>query len=312
MEFKSGSRNRGDDAVVRGAISAIRRGDRIEHAVELNRAIDMHISNEPVDGQFYKTFLRVTRLNMSPRKSERLCKALKEAPDQKALTLALSKDYNKLDMALALNNMSIASSVTERMLDLFDGLAKVKKYDGRFGNLEHEIGARLTTTDWAKLKYSVIYLSAHIGVDPIAKTCAVGSLLGLGQRGEDQLLDLYLSVVDDINVNLNLTWQTKGLSMVMVSQREGMVGALDAQLADEFGITLKRIFEEEGVGDKANIKAVVVYPLIISVLNPRRKRDFGLSDALIRKIVDLEPDMRLRSMIEQMDHAVSPDQKKKN
>jgi len=186
-----------------------------------------------------------------------------------------------------------------------------KHYDGRYMTLEKGAEAKLAEVDWAGLKHEVIKASAYFGRDPIAKSLSVGEMLNLGQRGQDQLLDLYVSVMGEIDINLDAMKFTKAAARMDIEDAAEL-HRLDLQFAEELGITLGRIFKANELDDKKSIKAVLIYPLIIATLNNRRKTDPGLSDALIKKVVEIEPDLKLRSMIEEMDHPVSPSQKEKN
>ncbi len=310
-KMSSGQRKqrRGDEAVVKGAVAAILRGDG--YADMLRQVVDLHLRNDGQVGPFQKTFLRATRLNMSLKFSETVIDALNSQPDQKRVTAELSRAFRKLDVALALNNTAIANAMVEKLLDRFDGLTGVKPREGRYAMLEHEVGTKLAKTDWALLKHEVIAAEAHSGRDPVIKSIAVGNVLDLGQRSQDQLLDFCVSVVDEVYMNLNSLQLVKSMSQNIPNANE-LLPKLDGRLAEEFGTTFRRILEANEIDGRKSIKAVLLYPLMIATLNPRRRRDPGLSGALIAKVVEMEPDLKLRSLIEGMDYAVSDDQKSKN
>lgn len=308
MVYKDGQ-SRGNREVVRKAISAILRGG--DYSNELTEAIGMHQQTEQPSEQFEKTFLRATRINLSPRTSKVTVEALNAQPDQKALATALSMTYKRLDMAVALNNIAIASSIIERLLDKFDRMIGVERQNGRYGTLEHQLGKKLAEGDWSLIKHNTVAVSAYIGSDPVLRSTALGNLLDLGQRSQDQLLDLYLSVTDPIDLHARSMQVAKNMSRLDITNPDELT-QLNMSFAKEFMRTVQGIFNANRLNDKRSIKAVIVYPLMISTLNPGRKTDSGLSGAMISRIIEMEPDLRLRSMIELLDHAVSPEQKEKN
>ncbi len=115
MAFKNGNLSGEGAQTVRSIVSAILRGG--DYGDELSAVIDLHLRGDSQSGPFQKTFLRVTRLNMSLGLSKALLTALSAEADQKTLTATLSRSLKKLDLAHALNNMTLATATTARLLD---------------------------------------------------------------------------------------------------------------------------------------------------------------------------------------------------
>ena len=183
----------------------------------------------------------------------------------------------------------------------------------RFAKLEDEIMARkYKFTEYDRVKKAVITADATAGLLNMQKYERVARALDLTNKGRDSLGELYSEFIDPINLKLF------GIRYSIVGQRldlgfgDNMLPAEkpseDAKnlAIKEFSDFFEKMSNDAALEGKTNVKAFILYPLTISVINTWRRFDHEFVGNLIEKIKSKEPDEYLKRIIGIIDIPVTP------
>ena len=176
--------------------------------------------------------------------------------------------------------------------------------EGKYANLERELGAVLKSAGYDDVKRLVIFHDAIASTYMLHKYDSVGTALNLDEKVTKELHELYASVIDPINhclseiknVNSDLA-MLRGLGRNADKQLENKRDAL----AKTFTELVSERFKEEGLDSRPNVKAAIIYPLLIAVLNTWRKTDNEFAGKLIDSIKKVETDEKLKGIISWID-----------
>lgn len=294
---------------IKDAITSIKL-DRPDFAEKLAVAARIH---QEKDELFQKVYLRALRFNISPAAMLQIGAKYSFAIRDLPLVEVARKGHRRLDIALALGNVKLADSLIMKLVKAYDGPTGAKSEDKRYHTLELQIADTRKQESWSSLKYQVVLKSAIIGPDTVMKSIDLGIILGLSQRGQDDLQNLFLEVMNPLDARLTIIDGAKRARYILrgditVTKHRREIADLDTKLAEEFKAELAQTFSRNNIQSLPQIKAVIIYPLLIAPLNTRKQRDMELSRKLIAAVKDLEPDPRLKLIIEQLDLPVSPDE----
>lgn len=182
-----------------------------------------------------------------------------------------------------------------------------EKNKERYTVLERELGKVLASRDYGQLKHDVIRADALANYAGLPKHVSVGRSLGLNGSAVAELDKVYERVMAPINMRMFAIIKTvEALHLLRdrgaakddeKSHLEAARSAFGASLVAQ----LSESFREEGLDNRPNVRACVVYPLVIAVLNTRRKYDNEFAGSLIQAIMDQEKDPKLKAYIHEID-----------
>ena len=177
----------------------------------------------------------------------------------------------------------------------------------KYSNLETQINSNKSMFgDYGGIKRAVILADAIAHRTLIPKPINVGSVLRLNQTGMEELANLYSDVINPIHLELFKirseiigTREDLGLGrnikppVIQSDKRKD-------ELISEFSGFFTKLVDTE-LKDSQNIKAVIIYPLIISVISVWKKTDYKFSNKLIESLMNNEKDEKLRIAIKLID-----------
>lgn len=175
---------------------------------------------------------------------------------------------------------------------------------GKYANLERELGTILKSASYDDVKRVVIYHDATASTRGLPKHVSVRASLKLGEKAAKELQELYTLVISPINYCLfeikNVNSDLAMLRAEGLSTGTSLESERDA-LAEKLAELVSKRSEEEGLSSRPNVKAVIIYPLLIATLNTWRKTDNDFAGKLIDFIKKVETDEKLRGIISWID-----------
>ena len=193
---------------------------------------------------------------------------------------------------------------------------------GRFADLERELTARRKEVSYQVLKRDVIesYIVGRVEARELTmQHIEMTKALRIGKKAEGQLKDLFCSILLPLQATLDATkavvLETQMIASALYPEEkeaiEAETRAEKDRLGETFGNTVLKTLLIS-VGDFPNVKAVIMYPLLVGTVNSWRRYDFNFADKIIKSIKANEPDAKLKMTIEQLDIPVTVEQLRRN
>ncbi len=182
----------------------------------------------------------------------------------------------------------------------------------KYASLERELGDRKRTVPYHALKNSILeaVLTGHNTVATEEQYLTVVKALGLSKNAETDLKELYSAAILPLIQRLRATSSVCidfGAVMHLEFTEEDTKNT-KARLAPPI-IRDVSCIQSENI---TNIKALMIYPILIGELNEWRSVDSEFVDKIINGIKANEPEQTLRTLIEQLDIPVTQNQLKRN
>jgi hypothetical protein len=189
---------------------------------------------------------------------------------------------------------------------------QARMHEGKYANLERELGAILKavhyddarSAGYNRVKLTVIFNDAISIKCKLPKHVSVASSLKLSESATKELQELYNNVIEPLNVCLFAVRSLDG-DLAMLRKLDNDAGIRmeferDA-LADKLTKVVSDRFKNENLDSAPSVKAAIVYPLLIAVLNTWRQTSPEFAGKLIDSIKSMEPDKTLKGIIERID-----------
>ncbi len=173
--------------------------------------------------------------------------------------------------------------------------------------MENEIGEIKGLRDYRELKRVVIFADAFSNVMRKPKYLNVVEMLGLSDKGRDELQGIYSEVIEPLDQKLlsirSLVIGTRtdhGLGENVAPAIKPTDETKDSAIK-EFTDLFSEMLNKDDLKDEINIKAVILYPLVLAGINTWRKFDMDFAGKLIERIKSNEENPELRKAIEIID-----------
>jgi hypothetical protein len=151
--------------------------------------------------------------------------------------------------------------------------------------------------DPKELKHKVIWADAVAPTLGMQRYVSVSNTLHLDEASREELKGLYENMLTPIYKFFDSI-----RPMVLYSFNNVNNGAETKKItAREFWTRYSNAYDSEDLKDKEHVKAKVVYPLLVAVLNSWRKYDPGFSTQLIGFIKYKEDEAKLKRFIDSLD-----------
>jgi hypothetical protein len=174
----------------------------------------------------------------------------------------------------------------------------------KYSQLEKEVKARRESAhNYNGIKRMVISADIQASLSKLPKYLIVAEELRLGEKSRNELQDLYNETINPLILGL-FAMRTLVIGIRAkfgfgdnVAPKEVLSNEEKDMAINKFTKFLDKKLNEECLKDKTNIKAVIIYPLIVATINTWRKFDSEFADNLIEKIKSNETDERLKKII---------------
>lgn len=186
------------------------------------------------------------------------------------------------------------------------------KNNQKYSDLERELGDKRKQLPYPTLKNTVLeaVVIGHRTLAEEEQHLVLTEALGLGKKAEIELKGFYSEIIFPLGQRLRGTSSVviDFTAVVHLEPTEAETNYAKSQLAPMLISSIEGYQLESG----PNIKAVILYPILVSVLNSWRNHDSEFTDRIIAKIKENETDTTLKTLIEQLDVPVTPTQLKRN
>ncbi len=170
-----------------------------------------------------------------------------------------------------------------------------------YRNLERHLSGLRTTMPYRQLRLAVIISYARAGLAGLPRESLLGGVLGIDKRSKErsmvELMELVNRVLEPLDMVLGVGNIMLGVALNFGNQRERKqcVATLAEKLSNEIDASLR------DVADSTNLRAVIVYPLILSSIEMWRGASPELVDKVVNTLRDRERDVLLKALITEMD-----------
>lgn len=178
----------------------------------------------------------------------------------------------------------------------------------KYAYLEEEINIRkFSFGNYDNIKRAVITADATAKFALLQNYEAVSKVLALSGKPADELRALYAEVITPMNSELfeirtKVIGQRRGLGFgTNMAPMENPTEEAKNSAVQQFSQHFASMLNDDSLKDKKDVKAVVIYPLVIAPINTWRKYDYEFAGKLIENIRSNEPDESLKTVISVID-----------